>query len=146
VTNPTEVVREASFDELDTATLYEILRLRTDVFVVEQACAYPELDGRDRDPGTVHLWIGDGAPLAYVRVLAEGDERRRIGRVVTAPAARGRGLAEQLVRHALERHCPGEVVLAAQSYLESWYRRLGFAVCGPAFVEDGIEHLPMRRA
>src|SRR5690606_34048120 len=87
VNEPT--VRVASFAELDAPTLYRLLKLRVDVFVVEQKCAYPELDGRDLEPETRHLWIEDGAgaPLAYLRVLREPDGAARIGRVVTAPHA-----------------------------------------------------------
>ncbi len=137
-------VRTASFAELDTSTLYAILRLRVDVFVVEQQCAYPELDGRDTESTTRHLWVGgdDGAVHAYIRVLDDGPALR-IGRVVTARAARGRRLAEHLVLHAVERAGEREVVLDAQSYLRGWYERLGFAVAGEEFVEDGIPHLPM---
>jgi ElaA protein len=145
VTGPS--IREARFAELSPSTLYDILRLRVDVFVVEQECTYPDLDGRDVEPGTVHMWIDDpaGKVLAYLRVLDEGDDERRIGRVVTAAEARNGGLAERLVRHALEHHCPGPVVLAAQSYLAAWYGRLGFAPSGGSYIEDGIEHVPMSR-
>lgn len=141
-------VRVARFAELDAATLYALLRLRVDVFVVEQACPYPELDGRDTEPGTLHLWVeGDGgAPSAYLRVLAEPAGGPRIGRVVTAPDARGRGLAELLVRRALELCAKAPVVLDAQAYLEGWYGRLGFERSGPDTVEDGIPHVPMRRS
>lgn len=134
----------ATFAQLDAATLYEILRLRTDVFVVEQACAYPELDGRDTHPGTLHLWYADGgSPVCYLRVLADGDGAVRLGRVVTAPDARRRGLGAQLVRAALDR-TSGPVVIDAQAQLQAWYEQLGFSVSGEGFVEDGIAHVPMR--
>ena len=79
------ILRTARFADLDTVTLYALLRLRSDVFVVEQACPYPELDGRDDEPGTEHRWFEDdaGAPTAYLRTLAENDGATRIGRVVT---------------------------------------------------------------
>ncbi|MBK5221839.1 MAG: GNAT family N-acetyltransferase [Acidimicrobiia bacterium] len=137
-------MRHAAFDELSPATLYEILRLRTDVFVVEQRCAYPELDGRDLEHAARHWWIEeDAVPVAYLRVLTEADGTTRIGRVVTAPASRGRGLAAHLL-HAALTDAPRPVVIHAQAHLERWYRRFGFVISGPVFDEDGIDHLPMR--
>lgn len=136
----------ADFAQLDAGTLYALLRLRVDVFVVEQRCPYPELDGRDTEPSTVHFWLADGgAPVAYLRLLAEADGMARIGRVVVAKPARGAGLAGRLMAAALERVGERECVLDAQSPLAGFYARLGFAVTGPEFVEDGIPHVPMRR-
>ncbi len=136
-------VHWATFAQLDTATLYALLRLRAEVFVVEQACAYLDLDGRDTEPGTRHAWIDDGGvPVAYLRLLAEGDATR-IGRVVTASTHRGRGLAARLVESALT-GTTGVVVLDAQVYLRSWYEGYGFTVAGPEFMDDGITHVPMR--
>ncbi len=140
------VLHTATFDELDARTLYALLRLRVDVFVVEQACAYAELDGRDLEPSTTHVWLSDpsdDAPIAYLRVKTDGPERR-IGRVVTHPAHRGDGLAARLLDHVLA-DGPGSFVLDAQAHLIAWYERFGFTVDGPLFVEDGIAHLPMRR-
>ena len=132
------------FDRLDARTAYDVWRLRQSVFVVEQACPYPDLDGRDTEPGTRHVLLEDDGLLGYARVLDDG-EVWRIGRVVLAPAARGRGLADPLMQTALS-VCPGrDVVLDAQSPLAGWYATLGFEVDGPEFVEDGIPHLPMRR-
>lgn len=135
--------------EIALPTLYAILRLRVDVFVVEQACAYPELDGRDLDPATRHVWLappGDPTDVAsYLRVLADPEGGpQRIGRVVTAPTHRGRGLGGALLRWTRDRH-PGSLVLDAQSHLQAFYEGLGFVVDGPGFVEDGIPHVPMRR-
>lgn len=145
-------VTSKRFDELSTAELYELLRLRCDVFVVEQACAYPELDGRDTDPGTTHHWIAseqdadtDVPRIAtYLRTLTEPDGTTRIGRVVTAPSARGHGLAALLVEH-VGAVTAGAITLDAQSYLADWYCRLGYEIDGAEFVEDGIPHVPMRR-
>jgi ElaA protein len=133
------------FDGLDARTAYAVWRLRQAVFVVEQECPYPDLDGRDPEPGTRHVLLqDDDALLGYARVLDDGDQWR-IGRVVLAPAARGRGLADALVHAALEA-CPGrDVVLDAQTPLAGWYASFGFTVDGHEFVEDGIPHLPMRR-
>ena len=140
-------VRHAAWSDLDPVTLHELVRLRVDVFVVEQECPYPELDGRDVEPGTEHVWLasGDVPVAAYLRVLSEPDGSRRIGRVVTAPAARGAGLGAVLVADVLDRHGDAPLVLDAQAHLQGWYARFGFGVDGPEFVEDGIPHVPMRR-
>ena len=139
-------VNAARFSELDAATLYAILRLRVDVFVVEQEAAYPELDGRDAEPGALHLWIADDDGIAaYLRMLEEPDDAVRIGRVAVAPRARGAGLAGRLVLEAVDRLGDRPCVLDAQTYLADFYERFGFVVVGPEFVEDGIPHLPMRR-
>lgn len=136
----------AGFADLDPRTLYDLLRLRVDVFVVEQACAYPELDGRDTEPGTRHLWLADGGPpTAYLRVLSEPDGVARIGRVVVTPAARGAGAAGRLMSAALAEVGDRPAVLDAQAHLVALYERHGFAVAGPEYVEDGIPHVPMAR-
>jgi ElaA protein len=139
-------IRIAGFADLDARTFHDLLRLRIDVFVVEQACPYPELDGRDVEPATRHLWLDDdGAPVAYLRILADPGGVARIGRVVVAPRARGGGHAGRLMAAALEVVGDGPCVLEAQSHLVDFYARHGFAVSGPDYVEDGIPHTPMRR-
>lgn len=143
-------IRHARWDELDQQTLHDLLRLRIDVFVVEQRCPYPELDGRDVELATEHVWVTDEhGPAAYLRVLAdEGDEGcavRRIGRVCTRVDARGRGLAGLLVDAVLARADATVFVLDAQTYVAGFYSARGFTVTGPEFVEDGIAHVPMRR-
>lgn len=132
------------FDALDARTAYDVCRLRQDVFVVEQECAYPDLDGRDLEAGTRHVLMREGDVLVgYARVLDDGDVWR-IGRVVLERSGRGRGLAESLMTTALA-VCPGrDVVLDAQAPLADWYASLGFEVTGPEFLDDGIPHLPMR--
>lgn len=138
-------VRTLPFTGLDAATAYAVWRLRQDVFVVEQGCPYPDLDGRDDDPGTRHLLLEeDGALLGYARVLAEADHDR-IGRVVLAAHVRGRGLADGLLGAALAACGDREVRLHAQSRLAAWYERLGFVTAGPELLEDGVPHVPMRR-
>jgi ElaA protein len=134
------------FEQLDARTAYAAWKLRQDVFVVEQECPYPDLDGRDDEPGTRHVVLQDGDEvLGYARVLDDGDVWR-IGRVVLASAARGRGQADVLMTIALQ-VCGGrDVVLDAQSPLAEWYAGFGFEVTGPEFLDDGIMHLPMRRA
>lgn len=138
-------VHVAAFEELDASTLYALLRLRIDVFVVEQSCPYPELDGRDVEPAARHWWVDEGGgPVCYLRVLGEADGSTRIGRVVTRPDARGRGLAAHLIRRALDGDdCPRPVHVAAQAHLAAWYTRLGFRAAGPVYDEDGIPHVPM---
>ena len=138
---------DRSFHELTPQDLHDIVRLRCDVFVVEQRCAYPELDGRDTEEGTRHVWIRgtDTDPVAaYARLLDDGEGIARVGRVVTAAAERGKGLAAQLVDYLVEGH-QGSIVLDAQTYLVEWYESRGFARDGDNFVEDGIPHTPMRR-
>jgi ElaA protein len=149
------IFRTASFQDLDTATLYQLLKLRVDVFVVEQECAYPELDGRDLEPTTRHLWYEvDRRPVAYLRMLVDsaashdsgtGATVHRIGRVATAPEARGGGLAGQLLTAALAAIGEEPAVLDAQSHLAGFYAKYGFAPTGPEFLDDGIPHTPMRR-
>lgn len=139
-------VQDALVADLDPVTLYKILRLRVDVFVVEQGCPYPELDGRDLEPSARQLWIADGdAVTATLRLLRDPDGTARIGRVATAVDARGAGLAARLMNRALELAGADDAVLDAQEQLESWYGRFGFVRSGQGFVEDGIPHVPMRR-
>jgi ElaA protein len=137
-------------DELTASQAYAILRLRVDVFVVEQECPYPELDGRDLLTGTRHFWIeaedpADGV-LACLRVLEESGGVHRIGRVCTSVKARGSGLAARLMQAALDRIGAGESVLDAQTYATGFYARFGFHPEGEDYLEDGIPHITMRLA
>ena len=138
-------VLTTSFDDLAPRTAYEVWRLRQQVFVVEQDCPYPDLDGRDLEPATRHVvLLEDDVVLGTLRVLDDGGWAR-IGRVVVAPVARGRGLAARLMDEAMG-VCGGrEVRLDAQSGLTGFYEGYGFEVTGPEFDEDGIMHVPMRR-
>ena len=143
VSEPRVVSR--SFAELGVASAYEVFRLRQDVFVVEQECAYPDLDGRDTEPGTRHLTLeADGALLGYLRILDDGDHAR-IGRVLLRRDARGRGLSQVLVQAALDELGERASVLDAQAPLAGWYAGFGYRVTGEEFLEDGIPHLPMSR-
>ncbi|MFI5609184.1 GNAT family N-acetyltransferase [Amycolatopsis sp. NPDC051903] len=139
-------LHDASGPDLTADRLYAILRLRADVFVVEQECAYGDVDGRDLLAATRHLWLedADGSVLAYLRVLADPGGISRIGRVVTAASARGRGLAASLMEAALD-GAAGEFVLDAQTYAQSLYARFGFVPEGDEFLDDGIPHITMRR-
>ena len=138
-------VRLAGFADLDPLTGYRLWALRSAVFVVEQDCPYLDLDGRDLEPGTRHLWVEQGGvPVATLRLLEDVDGLR-IGRVATASQARGQGLAGRLVQAALEVAGERTVVLDAQSHLVDWYAAFGFAPSGRGFLDDGIPHTPMRR-
>lgn len=135
--------------DLDAHTLHEILKLRAEVFVVEQQCPYLDIDGRDIEPSCEQVWITDddtGAVVATARVLDDPDGRARVGRVCTAGSVRGTGVGNSLMGAALERCGARSIVLDAQSHLVDWYGRLGFAPTGRTWVEDGIPHTEMRRA
>jgi ElaA protein len=142
------------FEDLSTADLYEIIRLREAVFVVEQNCPYPDADGRD--PSAWHLlgWLGNGTDrklAAYARVFEPGVRYTEgsIGRVVTAPEARRLGLGKALMAEALRRLeslAPGQTVkVAAQRYLENFYSQFGFHTASTPYEEDGIIHVDMLR-
>lgn len=142
-------MRVADLDSIGTRTAYLLWALRESVFVVEQQCVYQELDGRDLEPGTRHVWAvdtdtGRDVPVGYLRLLDDRD-RMRIGRVVVAADHRGHGLAGLLMQAALDSVGRRAAVLSAQSHLADWYARFGFARAGDDFVEDGILHTPMRR-
>ena len=140
-------VLTAGFDDLAPRTAYDVWRLRQQVFVVEQDCPYPDLDGRDLEEGTRHVVLLDEGDqvVGTLRVLDDGDWAR-IGRVVVAPAARGRGLAALLMDEAMALCGDREVRLDAQTGLTGFYAGYGFEVTGPEFDEDGVMHVPMRRA
>ena len=138
-------VRHARVDELAPRTAYELWRLRQDVFVVEQDCPYPDLDGRDLEDGTQHVvLLEDGSVIGCLRVLDDGD-RARIGRVALAAGVRGRGLAGLLMDEAMVLCGDREVRLDAQAGLTAFYAPYGFEITGPEFDEDGIMHVPMAR-
>lgn len=140
-------IHHAPLSALSPTTLYAILKLRVDVFVVEQNCPYPDLDGADAAPGTLLVWATDdaGQVLATARILDAGGGERRIGRVCAAPKARRGGTASAMMSAAVELCGPTAVVLDAQAHLEGWYERFGFVREGANFVEDDIPHVPMRR-
>ncbi len=137
----------AHADGLSASQLYAALKLRVDVFVVEQACPYAELDGLDLVPGTDHLWVelGGDEVVATLRILTTNGSWR-IGRVATARAHRGKGYAAALMRAALVHLVEGEVTLEAQAHLEQWYAGFGFIRAGGDYIEDGIPHVSMRLA
>jgi ElaA protein len=133
------------FVDLDAHTAYSLWQLRQQVFVIEQDCPYPDLDGRDAEPDARHfVLVEESAVIGALRLLDDG-EWLRIGRVVVAESARGRGLADRLMRAALAEVGDRPVRLDAQTGLAGWYASFGFEATGPEFVEDGIPHLPMAR-
>lgn len=139
----------STVQEMDPVVLYRVLELRVAVFVVEQHAAYPDLDGRDVEPGAELLWAEEeGTVLSTARVLRDADAMR-IGRVATADGARSRGVASALMRAAVERCTETApelpVVLDAQEHLTDWYGRFGFRPGGERFFEDGIPHVRMVR-
>ena len=138
--------REWALD-LTPARMYDLLRLRVDIFVVEQKCPYPELDGRDLAPTTRHLWLegDDGRVLATLRLLEDRPGEYRIGRVCTAADARGNGLSGRLMEAAVAEIGSAPSVLDAQVAVKDFYVRYGYVEAGEEFVEDGIPHVTMRR-
>jgi len=136
------------FADLTNTELYAILQLRSIVFVVEQTCAYPDLDNKDQ--GSWHLmgWEGENL-IAYTRLLPPGlaFEEASIGRVVTAPSTRGQGVGRTLMHKSIEA-CHqlfgnGPIQIGAQRYLEAFYQSLGFEIIGEPYLEDGIPHMHM---
>lgn len=137
------------FHDFDVNTLYAILKLRTDVFVVEQNCPYPELDGHDDK--ALHLYAQDnGEIVAYARILPKGItyETSAIGRVVVSPKARGGGTARQLMQKAIDiihqDWQENAITIGAQVYLKAFYESLGFQIISDEYLEDGIPHVDMQ--
>lgn len=139
----TPLVRSARLIDLAPEALYAILKLRSDVFVVEQQCAYADLDGRDTDPDTVHMWLEDDDEevVAALRIL--GGAVPQIGRIATRADRRRQGLGALLLHGALEQ-LPRPVEVRAQARLQRWYATFGFVRCSDEWVEDGIAHVQMR--
>lgn len=151
--------RFARFDELAPREIHELYRLRAAVFVVEQACAFQDLDGAD--PESWHLLgfrpssqpspRGEGDLVAYARLVPPGVkyEEPSIGRIVTAQSARRTGLGRTLVREALaraEQLWPGKPIrIGAQRRLERFYQEFGFVTASAPYDEDGIPHVEMLR-
>lgn len=139
-----------TFSELTTPELYEIIKARVNVFVVEQDCPYPDLD--DNDQKAIHLWAeNNGEVLAYCRIFDKGIKypETSIGRVVTTENGRGTGLGKQLIKYALEiienRLGTSEVRISAQDYLLRFYSDFGFQDTGKKYLEDNIPHTEMFR-
>ena len=151
--NPTSLTwRCLPFDALHARTLYALLQLRTEVFVMEQNCIFQDMDGADARCFHLLGETADQALVAYARLVPAGLNftEASIGRVVTRPAARGGGLGHVLVREAV-RALHGlwgvqPIRIGAQARLEAFYRQHGFEPDGPIYIEDGIDHIEMVRA
>jgi ElaA protein len=144
----TATLRRSWSADLDAATLYELLRLRVAVFVVEQRSAYAELDGRDLESRARHYWLtsAEQPVLGCVRLLKERDGGYRIGRLCVAATVRGHGLGRQLMDAVLAEVGEGECLADVQQPLTEFYARYGFAPAGEPYDWAGMTHVPMRRA
>ena len=137
------------FDDFTARELYSVLKLRVDVFVVEQNCPYPELDNLDQQ--SIHLlYRENGEVLAYARLVPAGVkyELPSIGRVIVRDDARGRGLAKQLLERSID-YIVGEwqaqaIQLQGQVYLQEFYQSFGFQPISDSYDEDGIPHVDMK--
>ena len=137
-----------TFPELDTEDLYQILRLRSEVFVVEQDCVYQDIDNKDQN--AIHLYYKENDQIvAYTRIFKVGDyyENPCIGRVVVSKKNRGNDLGKKIMIDSIEfikQNIKGEKIeLSAQKYLDKFYKDLGFYKIGEDYLEDGIPHQRM---
>lgn len=135
-----------TYDELTKDELYEILRARAEVFVVEQQCPYNDLDGKDRL--SHHVFLRDrGLVAAYLRVIPEGvyDDGVRIGRVITLRRGEGLGakIMEAGLRVAKETLCADSVTVSAQTHAVGFYEKSGFTTVSDVYMEDDIPHVRM---
>ena len=144
----------SSFQQLNCEELYEILRIRQEIFTVEQHCAYQDADGLDSCALHLQAWESDfnrRRIVGYLRVLPPGSRfaEPSIGRLLVIPALRRSGLARDLMKEAVERiaalHPGMPVRISAQWYLQNFYASLGFTVISAVYDEDGIPHLDMMR-
>jgi ElaA protein len=143
-----------SFADLGVADLYQVLQARQDVFILEQTCLYPDMDGLDQQAHHLLGWrVIDGRRTlaAYLRVLAPGAKyvEMSLGRVLTAPAARGTGIGRELlaqgIAHAERQHPGHRTRIGAQQHLERFYAGFGFVTISAPYDEDGILHIDMLR-
>ena len=134
------------FDELSVHELYGVMRLRSEVFVVEQNCVYLDADGYD-DRAMHLLGTSNGALVAYARIFEPGVKypEGSIGRVITSAAVRGTGAGQELMREAIARMPAGPIRIGAQAYLERFYGSFGFVRVSEPYDEDGIAHIEMVR-
>lgn len=142
----------SSFQELSNYTLYALMKLRQDVFIIEQDCIYPDLDDYDQNAWHLLGWEFDGesnALVAYARLLAPGVKYAEpsIGRVITTKSQRGKGTGKALMQSMIQ-HCqstyPGQGIrISGQQYLERFYHELGFETVSDMYLEDDIPHIEM---
>ncbi|PRP67748.1 GNAT family N-acetyltransferase [Nonlabens agnitus] len=143
-----------SFDQLNTTELYDLLRLRSEVFVVEQDCVYQDVDGKDQK--AMHILGHEGDQLAaYTRVFKAGDyfDMASIGRVVVSPQHRRKDYGKEIMKASMEfaflpdrqagAKAKQPIKISAQVYLKKFYEDLGFEETGKRYLEDGIPHMEM---
>jgi len=134
--------------ELSAGQIYAVLAARVAIFVVEQNCAYQDLDGLDADAEHLIAWSGKEV-AGYLRVLAPGTrfDDPSIGRIITTQPFRGSGLGREVVAKGIERtrqRYPGQPIrISGQKYLERFYRDFGFVTVSEPYLEDGIPHVEM---
>lgn len=138
------------FTNLSTTQLYEILHLRSEVFVVEQSCVYQDLDHKDTQVGVQHLMMLDNKQLiGYARLLPSGlsYDTLSIGRIIISPKARDQGFGRMLIQEAMARTFSlwpeVEITIGAQSHLSNMYQSFGFKEISEHYLEDGILHVDM---
>ena len=140
-----------TFEELTTKELYSILKLRTEVFVVEQNCPYQECDGKDLKSLHLYGYTDTNEILAYMRILPQkiSYDEISMGRIVTSPKLRGTGMGKQLMREGLkfsqEIFGDESIRISAQSHLDAFYSEFGFISTGKEYLEDDIPHTEMLR-
>ena len=139
-------LHKKSFKELTTDELYELLRVRSEVFVVEQNCVYQDMDGDDQK--SIHLWLTvNGRVVALARVCPAGTHMKEvsIGRVITTE--RGKGYGKQMMLHAIDaaiEHFGATLIdIEAQEYARGFYESVGFRQSSESFMLDGIPHIKM---
>ncbi|GLU55997.1 GNAT family N-acetyltransferase [Dyadobacter frigoris] len=139
-----------SFDALSNQELYELLRLRNEVFIVEQNCIFPDLDGKDQK--CYHLrGMENGNLMAYSRIVPPGIsyEYPSIGRILVSPLGRGKMFGIELMEQSITKleEIYGEAIIriGAQLYLKRFYESFGFVQSGEIYDEDGIDHIEMTR-
>ena len=146
------VFKCVAFHELTLDELYALLRLRAEVFVVEQNCVYQDLDGKDRLAYHLLGFDKDNELVAYTRLLPKGisyPDHPSIGRVITSMKVRRTGAGKVLMEKSIEEMyrlfgvC--DIKIGAQCYLDKFYRGLGFLPVGDEYLEDGIPHISMIR-
>ncbi len=142
-----------TFDQLTNLELYQIIKLRVDIFVVEQDCPYSDLDNKDLAEGALHLFAEqDGQVVCYTRILPPGvsyPNMPSLGRVVTHASVRGSGVGHEMLERCvaeLDQRWPNKVChISAQAHLQHYYARQGFVAVGEGYLEDNIPHIGMER-
>ena len=153
MSNPVITWQIKPFESLTVHELYDILKFRSDVFVVEQDCVYSDMDDLDTRPDTLHVFAYEGDEfVGTCRLLAPTvayDDYCAIGRVLINETKRNRQLAEQMMKAAIHQTTlswPGvDCKISAQQHLEAFYQRLGFKTVSDMYLEDGIPHISMLR-